>query len=78
MENEKIIKTYSPYNEETHKKVLGVNKDKDGNEFIYQPERSKREDKVNLRLKCPNCHFEWEKDVNPIEDEIGLCPQCLL
>jgi hypothetical protein len=43
-----------------------------------QPERSKREDLVNLRLKCPNCLLEWEKDVNPIEDEIGICPRCLL
>jgi hypothetical protein len=44
MENEKIIKIYSPYCEETHKRVLGICKDKEGNEFPYQPERSKRED----------------------------------
>lgn len=74
----KIITTLTKYNLEIHKDILGRQFDKDGNEFYYQPERSKREDLVNLRLKCPNCLLEWEKDVNPIEDEIGICPRCLL
>jgi hypothetical protein len=40
--------------------------------------RSKREDIINLRLECPICFYKWEKNVNPVEDEIGVCPKCLL
>ncbi len=43
---DKIITTNSEYNLKMHKLVLGVHPDKDGNEFPYQPKRSKREDQV--------------------------------
>jgi len=40
---EKIITTYSEYDLELHKDILGRHFDKDGNEFYYQPERSEQE-----------------------------------
>ena len=39
MEEKKIIITYSEYNLELHKDILGRQFDKDGKEFYYQPER---------------------------------------
>ncbi len=41
---DKIITTYSKYDLELHKDVLGRQFDKDGNEFYCQPERLNPED----------------------------------
>ena len=30
--------SYLPYCKETHKRILGVHKDKNGNEYVYRPE----------------------------------------
>ncbi len=43
---EKVIVTTSKYCRETHERVLGKQVDVEGNEFYYQPERSKREDLI--------------------------------
>lgn len=49
---DKIITTLSDYNLETHKIILGVYKDENGNEYQYCPERSKREDSI-----CEICGY---------------------
>lgn len=51
---EKIIYSYSKYDLEIHKDVLGRQFDKEGNEFYYQPERLNPEDTGDSVCDSPN------------------------
>ncbi len=54
---EKIIKTFSKYSEEMHKRILGRQFDKNGNEFYYQPERLNPEDAQGV-CDSPNSEYK--------------------
>ncbi len=54
---DKVITTISEYNLEMHKLILGVNTDKNGNEFVYQPERLNPEALVEEAFFPPPWNF---------------------
>lgn len=58
----KIVTTFSKYDLKEHKIVLGIYADQEGNEYTYQPERSKREDSIpEYGAEAPLSYDEWEK-----------------